>query len=79
MKPGKNLFRNLLAALVCLLFFLPARSQARNGTVSLSVSDGTLLECIRAIEGQTDYTFLFNNDVDTSVKTSCQYTGEELE
>ncbi|MBR1632730.1 MAG: TonB-dependent receptor [Bacteroidales bacterium] len=70
--------RKFLLALAILVPFGLAAQQA-GPSVSLSISDGTVMDCINAIERQTGYTFIFNNNIDIGAKASCNVRSESLE
>lgn len=74
-----------IKSLTCLLLlfagFFSGWAQ-QNKRITVQVQNGTVLDCIKAIENQTDYTFLFNNSigVDKKVTVSCvnQTVGQVL-
>ena len=60
--------------ILCCLLLLAASMAAAWGQaatrLTVSQRNGTLLECIKSIEAQTDYTFIFNNSIGVDKRVS---------
>ncbi len=52
-------------------------AQQRDACVSINVNNGTLMDCIKSIEKQTGYSFIFNSsfDVDQNISVSLNNAG----
>lgn len=70
--------RLLTCLLVLLSFSLGMNAQTTQKRLSINVKDGTILECLRAIEKQTDYVFIFNDTIEADRKESFQCNGSPL-
>ncbi|MBR1926364.1 MAG: TonB-dependent receptor [Bacteroidales bacterium] len=67
---------------VCLLllmfgaFHLNAQQSKR---LTVQIQNGTILDCIKSIEGQTDYSFLFSNSIGVEKKVSVNCVDQTLD
>ncbi|WP_199163378.1 MULTISPECIES: SusC/RagA family TonB-linked outer membrane protein [Parabacteroides] len=64
--------------IVCILTWISAVSFAQTVTVDLSFRNATLKTVISEIEKQTDYTFMYHNDIDREQSVSVQVKKEKL-
>ncbi|WP_234347534.1 TonB-dependent receptor [Parabacteroides bouchesdurhonensis] len=65
--------------IVCILTLISAVSFAQTATVDLSFRNTTLKTLLSEIEKQTDYTFMYHNDIDQEQPVSIQVKNELLE
>ena len=69
-------------SLICLLllflgvFSLDAQQSKR---LTVQIQNGTVLDCIKSIEGQTDFTFLFSNSIGVDKKVSVNCVNQSLD
>ena len=46
--------------------------------ITFTIKDGNILDCIRSIEEQTDYTFVFSNSIDLNKKITVSFKKDPL-
>lgn len=76
MKAKVRLSVCLLLSVFCLSL---SAQQADKASVTLDINNGRIIDCIRALERQTSYTFLFTDDVDIEKSVSVSIKNESLE
>lgn len=84
--PGKNLPKIVIIMRLTLLFFFmsiglaTASSYSQTAKLNVQVADGTILEIIKAIENQSEFTFVYNvNEIDTQEKVSVNLTDKSID
>lgn len=77
-----NLFKSVrlyTSALAVGMLFAGAQGvYAQSAKVNLSVANGKLATVLNKIEQQTDYLFIYNNEVDTNIPASVSVKGEAV-
>lgn len=68
----------LLCLLLLIAGFFPALAQ-QNKRLTVQIQNGTLLDCIKSIESQTDYTFLFSNSIGVDKKVGVNCVNQSLD
>ena len=53
----------ILSSLLFSLVTIASHGQGKGGAVSLDLKNASVVDCIRTIEQQTDYTFIFDDSV----------------
>jgi TonB-linked SusC/RagA family outer membrane protein len=87
-EPAQSFNRKRLAFLEIILFFICASlgslsaetAPSALSSVSLKINNGTVLEALKAIENQSDYTFVYNaNDVNLTKTVTINANNRELQ
>ena len=61
-----------IKTLICLLLLTISALSVfaqQSKRLTVQIQNGTVLDCIKSIEGQTDYSFLFSNSIGALVST----------
>ena len=69
-------------SLVCLLLLFAGTFSGwaqQNKRLTVQVQNGTILDCIKSIESQTDYSFLFSNSIGVEKKVSVNCVNQNLD
>ena len=66
------------ALLLAVILILPREVNAQNKKVTLDLSDVTLKECINAIENQTQYLFVYNDECNLQIRVSVSLKDQTL-
>ncbi len=64
--------------LVCVFCSFAENTHSQNARVSISKRNAQLEEILTAIESQTDYLFIYNNQVDVNRKVSVKVKNEPV-
>lgn len=70
-----------IKSLICLLLLMLSAlslSAQQNKRLTVQVQNGTILDCIKSIENQSNYTFLFNNSIGVDKKVSVNLKNKTL-
>jgi TonB-linked SusC/RagA family outer membrane protein len=70
--------RFLTCLLLLLSFSFGMNAQTTQKGLSINVKDGTILDCLRAIEKQTDYVFIFNDTIGADRKETFECKNSTL-
>lgn len=68
--------------LICLLLLLSGSFSGwaqQNKRLTVQIQNGTILDCIKSIEGQTDCTFLFSNSIGVDKKVNINCVNQTLD
>ena len=68
--------------LICLLLLFAGTFSGwaqQNKRLTVQVQNGTILDCIKSIESQTDYSFLFSNSIGVEKKVSVNCVNQNLD
>ena len=71
-------FKSLICLLLLTLSALSVSAQ-QNKRLTVQIQNGTVLDCIKSIEGQTDYSFLFSNSIGVEKKVSVNCVNQTLD
>ncbi len=71
-----------IKTLICLLLLTISALSAfaqQSKRLTVQIQNGTILDCIKSIEGQTDYSFLFSNSIGVEKKVSVNCVNQSLD
>lgn len=71
-------FKSLICLLLLTLIAISVSAQ-QNKRLTVQIQNGTVLDCIKSIEGQTDYSFLFSNSIGVEKKVSVNCVNQTLD
>ena len=71
-----------IKTLICLLLLTISALSAfaqQSKRLTVQIQNGTVLDCIKSIEGQTDYSFLFSNSIGVEKRVSVNCVNQTLD
>lgn len=71
-----------ISAMICLLMLFLGSFSAQaqqNRRLTVQIQNGSILDCIKSIESQTDYSFLFSNSIGVDKKVTVNCVNQTLE
>ena len=74
----KALQKSIYAAILLLMIPGFAFSQTTKRDIKLNFNNVPIVKVFESIEKQSDYSFFYNNDINTSLKTSIEITSNNI-